>query len=106
MKGRFYLLTRDLHLYLGLLISPFVLVFAISVFFLVHSWLPGRTRDPAATRVVADLRLPDKLEALSGRALIDAVRPALDQAGVQGEVGWVQHFAEKQRLVLPVSVPG
>jgi hypothetical protein len=27
---------RDFHLYLGLFISPFILVFAISVFFLVH----------------------------------------------------------------------
>ena len=34
---RFYLITRDLHLYLGLFISPFVLLFAISVIFLVHS---------------------------------------------------------------------
>ena len=40
MRGRFYRLIRDLHLYFGLLISPFVLLFAISVFFLVHSWLP------------------------------------------------------------------
>ena len=31
MGKRFYLVTRDLHLYLGLFISPFVLVFAISV---------------------------------------------------------------------------
>ena len=37
MNKRFYLITRDLHLYFGLFVSPFVLVFAFSVFFLVHS---------------------------------------------------------------------
>ena len=29
---RLYLLTRDVHLYVGLFISPFILVFAVSVF--------------------------------------------------------------------------
>jgi hypothetical protein len=29
---RFYPITRDLHLYLGLFFSPFILVFALSVF--------------------------------------------------------------------------
>ena len=37
MRRRFYWLIRDLHMFLGLFISPFVLVFAISVFFLVHT---------------------------------------------------------------------
>jgi len=42
MSGkRFYLVSRDLHLYFGLFLSPFVLVFAISTLFLVHSWFPG-----------------------------------------------------------------
>ena len=38
---QFYAVTRDLHLYFGLFISPLVLVFAISAVFLVHAWLPG-----------------------------------------------------------------
>jgi hypothetical protein len=33
---RIYLITRDLHLYVGLFLSPFILVFSISVFYLVH----------------------------------------------------------------------
>ena len=32
MQKRFYFITRDLHLYSGLFISPFVLLFAFSVF--------------------------------------------------------------------------
>jgi uncharacterized iron-regulated membrane protein len=59
MKGRFYRLTRDLHLYLGLFISPFVLVFSVSVFFFVHSWIPKLAPDPARTRVVSSRSFPD-----------------------------------------------
>ena len=39
---RFYVVTKDLHLYFGLFISPFVLLFAVSVFFLVHAWIVVR----------------------------------------------------------------
>src|SRR5882672_4653577 len=106
MNKRFYRVIRDLHLYFGLFVSPFVLVFAISVFFLVHAWLPKMTPAVAAARVVSDLPLPANLEKLSGRSLIDGLRPSLDKANVQGEVGWVQHLARENRLIIPVSVPG
>ena len=101
----FYRFIRDLHLYLGLFISPFVVVFAASVFFLVHAWLP-KSREAGATRVVTDLALPANLETLSGRQLIDALQPVLAGIQAQGEVGWVQHRAKEHRLILPVSVPG
>jgi len=104
MTGRSYRLIRDLHLYLGLFISPFVVVFAVSVFFLVHAWLPKAV--PGAKRVVPELSLPAKLEELSGRPLIDALQPVLASINAQGEVGWVQHRATEHRLILPVSVPG
>ena len=45
---RFYLVTRDLHLYVGLFLSPFVLVFAVSVFYLVH----GLADRPAPDRPI------------------------------------------------------
>ena len=99
-------MVRDLHLYLGLFISPFVLVFAISVFFLVHNWLPQALPHPAGTRSVPDLPLPVNLDQLSGRERIDALKPVLDRAQVHGEVGWIQHFAKENRLVIPVTVPG
>jgi hypothetical protein len=106
VRPSFYRIVRDLHLYLGLFISPFVLVFAISVFFLVHSWLPKPVSDSVARRVVSDLPLPADLERLTGRPRIDALQPALAKAGVHGEVGWVQHIAKGNWLVIPVSVPG
>jgi hypothetical protein len=106
MRGRFYRIVRDLHLYVGLFISPFVLVFAISVFFLVHSWLPRIVPEASTTRVVSALPLPGDLRMLSGRPLIDALKPALEKAGVRGEVGFVRHLVKEEKLIIPVSIPG
>ena len=106
MRGRFYRLVRDLHLYLGLFSSPFVLVFAISVFFLVHTWLPKFAAETSITRVVSGLPLPGDLQTLSGRPLIDALKPALEKADVHGEVGFLQHMVKEEKLIIPVTVPG
>jgi hypothetical protein len=107
MSKPFYLVTRDLHLYLGLFISPFVLLFAISDFFLVHSWIPGAAgnRD-VSTALVSNLKLPPDLDRLSGRPLVDALHPLLDQLGVHGEVQNVRRFPREHRLDIPVTVPG
>jgi hypothetical protein len=106
MRGRFYRVIRDLHLYLGLFISPFVLVFAISVFFLVHSWLPKIGSVTATKRVVSASPLPEGLQTLSGRPLIEALKPLLARAGVRGEIGFVRHVAKEEKLVIPVIIPG
>jgi|SRR5581483_1819739 len=106
MSKRFYLVTRDLHLYVGLFISPFVLVFAISVFFLVHSWIPGAGNPDSSTTSTSDLQLPSDLDKLSGRDLVNALRPLLDQIGVHGEVEFVRRIPQQHRLVVPVTVPG
>ena len=106
MRARFYRLVRDLHLYLGLFSSPFVLVFAISVFFLVHTWLPKIGSDASRTRVVSGLPLPVNLPTLSGRPLIDALKPVLVKAEVHGEVGFVQHLVKEEKLIIPVTIPG
>jgi hypothetical protein len=103
----FYLLVRDLHLYCGLFISPFVLVFAVSVFFLVHAWLP-RVTGPgvSADRTATGLRLPPNLDRLENRKRVDALRLVLDQAGVTGEIYSVRHLPREHRMVITVSLPG
>src|SRR6266849_9988945 len=106
MSGRFYRLIRDLHLYFGLFISPFVLVFAVSVFFVVHSWRPRLTSETSTTRMVSALPLPGDLQTLSGRPLIDALKPALEKAAVRGEVGFVRHMVKEEKLIIPVTIPG
>lgn len=105
MKANAYRLIRGLHLYFGLFISPFVIVFAASVFFLVHAWLP-KAQKPDATRIVSNLKLPANLEELSGRRLIDELQPVLVSIKAQGEIGWIQHREREHLLIIPVSVPG
>jgi hypothetical protein len=106
MRKQFYRVIRDLHLYLGLFISPFVLVFAISVFFLVHAWRPGFASGTSITHAVSELPLPGDLQKLSGRPLIDALKPALEKMGVRGEVGFVRHLVKEEKVIIPVTVPG
>lgn len=104
--NRFYLITRDLHLYLGLFIAPFVLAFSLSVFFIVHSWLPNGKDRPSQRRVVPAVTLPADLGTLAGRARIEALRGVLSGIGVAGEFGFVRHNVKEQSLVIPVFVPG
>ena len=106
MRRRFYGITRDLHLYLGLFSSPFVLLFSVSVFFLVHTWLPRLGSQRSDTRLVPALPLSGDLRTLSGRPLIEALRPILKSAGVQGEVGFVTRLVQEDSLVIPVMIPG
>ncbi|MGO8700063.1 MAG: PepSY-associated TM helix domain-containing protein [Limisphaerales bacterium] len=106
MRASFYRFIRDLHLYFGLFVSPFVLVFSISVFFLAYSWLPKIVSETSHTRIVSAFPLPQDLQALSGRPLIDALKPALERAGVHGEVGFVRHLVQEEKLIIPVMIPG
>jgi hypothetical protein len=102
---RVYPITRDVHLYVGLFLSPFVLVFAISVFFLAHAWLPGRAPQ-ATTRTVSDVTIPVNFEQLKSRELVDAAQSILRQIGVHGEIDFVRQIPRDRRFVLPVKLPG
>ena len=102
---RFYVVTRDLHLYFGLFISPFVLLFAISVIFLVHLWLPGSS-EPPSIRAAQGLAIPEKLDSLKGREQVNALRGVLDGLGVTGEISFIRRIPEQHRLIIPVMVPG
>ena len=102
---RFYRVTRDLHLYCGLFISPLVLAYAVSIFFLVHAWIPGAARQPAM-RTAAGLTIPDGVERLTGRTQVTALRGVLDRLGVHGEVNFVRFVSRDKHLIIPVNVPG
>jgi hypothetical protein len=103
--GRLYGVTRDLHLYLGLFISPLVLVFAVSVFFLVHAWIPGASKQPAI-REAGGLPIPPGVDRLTGRDQVRALGGVLDRLGVRGEVGFVRGIPQEHRLVISVTIPG
>ena len=104
---RLYLITRDLHLYCGLFLSPFVLVFSVSVFYLVHGFAQRPAPGASDTsRTVVILGLSPDIVRLQGRARVDALRPVLEQLDVQGEVDFVRHVASEHRLIVPVRLPG
>lgn len=99
-----YRWLRDLHLYLGLFVSPFVLLFAVSVFYLNHGKLRQNTPPPSET--FHNLRIPDGLNRLKGRDAVDRARAILPQVGVSGEVGFLRYVAENRHLMFPVSIAG
>src|SRR5919197_3640249 len=100
----FYRWTRDLHLYLGLFISPFVIAFAGSVLFLNH----GKIDTGATTSVTTfrDIQIPAGMETLRGRYVVDRARDVVDRVGVTGEIGFVRYVRNEHRYVIPVSRPG
>ena len=98
-----YRWIRDLHLYFGLFISPFVLLFAVSVFYLNHAKLTVPERPVETYR---NLPIPDGLDLLKGREAVEQVRQLLPEVETEGEIGFLRHTAKDQRLVFPVSRAG
>ena len=96
-----YRRTRDLHLYVGLFLAPFVLLYAISAILLNHAYLPwgSRSGEPAA-RDTLRVVVPDDDD---GLVVAKAVQR---QVGVRGEIGWVSRNVERHRLDFPIETPG
>jgi hypothetical protein len=96
--------TRDLHLYTGLFISPFLLVFAISVFFLNHAKVaPGEW---TTVDTVNDLQIPDGIESSQGKDAVARAQAILPQVGLAGEIGFTRFARSTRHFVFPVSRPG
>ncbi|MBI3465018.1 MAG: PepSY-associated TM helix domain-containing protein [Planctomycetes bacterium] len=105
MPGRIYLWTRDLHLYIGLFLSPFVVVFALSVFFVNH---PRRSsQEPTvASATIRDVQIPAGIEEAQGRERVERAAQILAQVGVAGEINFIRYMPTEHRLVIPVLKPG
>ncbi len=104
MKKGFYRWVRDLHLYFGLFVSPFVLVFAASVFFLNHGKIGTPT--PSVPETFRDLRIPEGIEQLQGLEAVDRAREFLPQLRLTGEIGFLRALRKEGHLVFPVAKPG
>lgn len=90
---------RDLHLYVGLFLCPFFLLFAISTLQLNHPRRPEPGIPPAKRHVT--LTLP------SGEpGSIPHAREILQRLGVTGEMDYVRLNAKTGKLFIPVSKPG
>lgn len=104
MRKSFYVWTRDLHLYFGLFLCPFVLVFAVSTVILNHPGLASESR--STERAVAGIAIPAGLERLEGMERIRALQPVLRQAGVSGEVEWITYLPRESRMIVLLAKPG
>ncbi|MCI0622158.1 MAG: PepSY-associated TM helix domain-containing protein [Acidobacteria bacterium] len=95
----FYVWVRDLHLYVGIFLSPFVLIFAISTLLLNHNWGRGDTRNQTVRRALT-------VNVAEGLDTIEHAKEVMRQAGVSGEIGFVQRLVKENHLSISVMKPG
>ena len=94
-----YQTIRGLHLYVGLLVSPLVLIFAASVIVINH-WHPVTGRGAAATEETRQIEyVPDSFESL------DAVYSIMEQAHLSGWVTFFTHLEEQNQYRFIVLRP-
>lgn len=103
MSPTFYRWTRDLHLYCGLFISPFILLFAGSVFFLNHAKV---NTEPTSVETFTNLQIPAGIEEVQGQEAIARAQAILSRFGVTGEIGFTRFVRQSRHFVFPVSKPG
>src|SRR5678816_1905498 len=90
--------TRTLHLYLGLFLSPFIVIFALSVFVIAHAAMPwGGPDAPETIRQVA-FTAP-AIE--DNRAFAREVQRQLD---LPGEADYVSR--KPGSITIPIRDPG
>jgi hypothetical protein len=100
----FYRWIRDLHLYFGLFISPFLLLFAASVFFLNHGKVVPDA--PPTPETFHHLRIPDGFDRLQGREAVNRATEILAQLPLTGEIGFLRYVRKDRHLIFPLSRPG
>jgi hypothetical protein len=99
-----YRVIRDLHLYIGLFVSPFVLLFAASIIFLNHGKVIPAAQ--SGSKACAARSLPTDIADVQGSAALAAVRAVLDECDVTGEIGFIRNQRNELRFVIPVLKPG
>jgi hypothetical protein len=95
---RLYRVLRDLHLYAGLFLSPFILVFAVSACALAIEGLSAANAPETSKRGI--LKLPQIGDSIE---LAKTVRRELN---LSGEIGFVQNKVEEGRISFPLDRPG
>jgi len=99
---KFYPIIRKLHLYLGLFISPYILIFALSTIMLNHNWRLGEeTAGKDNTK-----RFAKQIKAPVGAGSLAQAKDILEQLNLTGEIGYINHLPREGRLIFPVMKPG
>lgn len=84
-------------------ISPFILLFSASVFYLNHAKLSPQERPVETYR---NLIIPDGFDRLKGVEAVERAKTILPQVGVSGEIGFLRYVAQDRHLIFPVSTAG
>ena len=100
----FYRWVRDLHLYFGLFVSPFLLLFACSVFFLNHA--KAAVDRPTHIQTISPIVVPGGLDVAQGPAAIALARQILAGQRIDGEIGFTRFIKNTRHFMFPVSKPG
>lgn len=95
-----YRAIRDLHLYAGLFVSPFVIIYAVSALSLNHAYLPWDSGDTLVESRKVAVNVPGDTNAL------EIARQVRAQLGVSGEIGFVNRNRRTQRVSFPIETPG
>ena len=103
---KFYQIIKDLHFYIGLFISPFILVFAISALVLNHDFVDWQdnwqdwyfsVNEQVDETYRIDIPTPDKSN-------IDFARDIQKQVNISGEIAGV--FRDSIQIYIPITKPG
>lgn len=97
LPRRFDRWVRLLHLYAGLFLSPFLVVFALSAICLNHPGMSAKPVEP--TRREVAVQAPEGLKGL------DLAKEIMRHTGVQGEVEFFPPDAQGPRISVPVGTP-
>lgn len=76
-----YLWMRDLHLYAGLLLSPFVVLFALTGIFFAHSWNPFESAEKPEPRT-----REGRVDVVWEGDPVALAREAIRQLDIEGEI--------------------
>jgi hypothetical protein len=91
--------------WLGLFVSPFVVLFALSVFFLNHARPPAGGTS-TTTVIVHDVRAPAGIEQTQDMERVRRAAEIIAQVGVMGEINFIRYVPGERRLIIPVQKPG
>ena len=93
VSTRFYRWTRQLHLYFGLFICPYVLIFAVTTIMLNHRWQSEVEVEKTSVSVH-----------IEGTADFDQAVSVARQLGLSGEIHF-RRLADQNRLQVRVEKP-
>ena len=97
---KYYLSVRTLHMYIGLLISPFILIFAVSVIVFNH---PGFFNKFAPVKELSTIKT--RLDSIPFRSTdLLTAQAIIQKLSIKGEIDFIRK--NDSTLFFPVRTPG